>query len=213
MRTNSSGPCRRQRCGWTLVEMLVAVVIGGGVVSTAATVSVQSFTARKSVQAKLEKRWSREQVLQAFEQDVASRLLAVSSETGSVAPMTEPGGLVEINCLTTTVDVQAEFPRFLPAVVRWRLTSAEQTGDVRVIRDVRFLMDPPEKVSRTVLGPPVHSARVEYLAGDQWTSDPKSINRKRTVRAVRLALQWNESGDRQVRTVLLDADKADREES
>lgn len=193
------------RRAWTLIEIVLALGIGGAVAATAATMSVHLQEVRRSVQKSLNVERSRNLVLDVFESDVMARLRGITPRLQSVSPSADDLAGVDIVCLTADVSANSLFARMLPARVSYTLDSSGGATGVRWLRKVRLLTEPPEAARTEILGEGLAASRIEYLIGNTWKARPETRNAsEQPVRALRMVCVWDFGEDPRVRTVFLD---------
>ncbi len=201
LRHRSSG----RRIGFTLIEVLLATVLGAGVVAVGASVTVQSLMIQESVETHLMRDWARVRLLDQFEADVRGELAWLPEKARTLVLPTEPERLMEVVCLTDSADGRSSFRRRMPARI-WYVVedSANEPDDRCIFRVVQDLTTPQTAPIRQLLADNIAEARIEWLTSEGWVENalPREVDQK-GVRALRLTCRWSAGSDRSAtRTVL-----------
>jgi hypothetical protein len=194
---------------FTLVETLLAVLLGSAAVATAAAVAVDVVGVRKHVDAKITAQWSRMRIGEAFATDLRNVLRRTDVYEPSIRLPMERERLIEIHCLALRPTTGSMFVRRLPALVTYRIADSDgPEGTKRLVRETRFLTEPGEAPQVETLARGLESVTVEVLRKSEWratTSERESDNVP--LRAARLKCRWvRNSKSPLVRTVVLDDD-------
>ena len=208
----SSSPRRHVR-SFTLVEVLLAVVLGSMLLATSSVIAVQCFASRGAVADEVETRWARRRVFDQFEADVTAACTWLPAETAVFEKGEDAGSLLSILALADAPTLQSPFRRRLPARIVYRVHEADGGHGRRLIRDVTFLTDPAGLSHRRVVAEGLTSVEIEQFSDTRWSgfgSDERG--EAKPTMALRLTCQWadgREGGN--ARTVLLPSAYVERE--
>jgi hypothetical protein len=194
------------RYAFTLLETLLAVLLGGAVVSVAAVVTVQSVSIRKVAAAEVAQRWASARVLDQFEEDVSSAITWSENWPQPIAFPRDADRLIEIVALVAAPDAGSAFVRRLPARTVYRIEElANGKSRLRLMRDVQFVTEPERASYSSLVASELSAARVERYQKGEWSDDPPTGDDVyEELRAVRLVLRTpNQDDGSMKRTVIL----------
>lgn len=182
-----------KRSGFTLVETLLAVVLGSAVLTVASSIAVQSVRARYAVRRELQDRWCQAYVLDTFEADVRQAIRDKDGRYRTLEVPEEPGKILMLETLVWDDSSEGQFARRTPARVTYVYKpSPDRDMGGTLFRDVLDLTDPRQIVHRSTLSNSVTSASVEWFDGREWTSNAPNLEKDRDPpRGVRLVCRWH----------------------
>jgi prepilin-type N-terminal cleavage/methylation domain-containing protein len=199
------GTARPARGGFTLIELLLATLLSGILTATTAVIVVQSVQMRSAVEAELAKRWERVGVLDAFANDAGAILRSFGDESEVIAFPSDGGRLIEMVTLADAPAGGRMFRRRLPARVAYTLEDSPDLPEVlRLVREIRYLTDPPSGRHRFTLAEGLRDAYVEVHDGAEWLRPEDGKRTTVAALGVRLTCEWwDSSGGPAQRTVVL----------
>lgn len=180
----------KQRPGFTLIEVLFALLLTGAILSVAGSIAVQSAKASQSARRTVKELQTPLRALDQFEDDLQNIITWLPREASALAFAPTAGTLWEVVTLTDWPDPVTALRRRYPTRVRYRLEDdGERKGTVNLIREVDDLTD--EAAPRAhLVAEGLASATIETLVGDDWTSKPLPTD---AILAMRLTLTWAEA--------------------
>ena len=210
-RTSERSVARRQRVhcrhALTLIEVLLATVIGAMVVSTSAVVAVQAVSSQRTAQSAVQRAWRRDAVHRRFEQDLESRLRWLPESVGPVQVPAEPGSLLTILTLGDVADGTSLARVRMPVRVTWLVKGdPARNGHQWLYREVLDLTQANAEPRWQVLARDLSEVRVEARSpsGKDWSALRTSTQRDRSQRqAIRLVCRWAEPEEQRTTTVIL----------
>ena len=196
----------RRHSGFTLAEVLLAVLLGSAVVTVTAVVAVQSVSIQRVVESELADRWEQVRVLGQFEADMDSELVGLPDSVDTIVLPHEPDRLVEVIGLSAISDSVSPFRQSLPARIVYSLKeSHSEPGQKTLLREVQYLTDSQGHLHRQILTEGLLEARVEQHSEGNWTARPVPGDSEiKRPDAVRMICRWSSNPDRTVtRTVII----------
>lgn len=195
----------QQRAGFTLIEVMVALVLSASVAGISASVAVQSFRSVDTARSVSRLQWEQMEVMQQFETDLRS-MLSNGPPQERLMINTEQDQLLQVLGLTEAPTTESLFRRRLPGRIRY-FVEADNAGPglKRLVREVVDLTDPDEHHRRRVVARQLGDVQVEWLTTGDWSpGEWKLAEDNVQPTAVRLKCRWAaQSGEVMTRTVLL----------
>ncbi len=191
--SNRTRMARVTRRGFTLVEVMGAVVIGALVSVTASTMLVQIEQTRHVAKKQVESRWRAEKIFETLERDIASAITWLPNPIIQI-PNSE-NVLLEIVCLVTFNEPGQPLPRRLPARVVYSFDGKGSIDRRKLVRQIWNLTTNTDKPAyREVLASNLDLFSVRYFLNDKWSKRTELSNiLPITVNAVELTCKWNDS--------------------
>ncbi len=175
----------------TLVETLLALVLGSMIVTLSATVTVQAVKIQKTAKSTLEQRWERERVFDQFEEDVRSIITWLPEDAEMVALPPEADKLITMICLVPVPSGELMASRKLPARVTYIVENSPKAGSKRFVREVVDLTATAATPSRRILLDAAEAVTIEKIAEKAVTTGRRSQAAAEEIRGVRLACRWD----------------------
>lgn len=200
-----------RRNGFTLVEVLAALLLGGVVVSLSAALSVQAAKAHKAARAAVDARWERQQLVNRFEEDVRSALTNLPNAKDVFRVNPAPGRLLEVTTLAEAPSNDALFRERLPAVVTY--VSAEdpsRRGSRQLHRELRVLVAGPGDACREVVARDLGEVIVEAYYENGWAQHHSGQAKGGEPRALRFTCRFSGGVGELRRTVVLSNERQTR---
>ena len=187
-----------KRNGLTLIETLLAVVLGSSVLTVASAVAVQAVRTRHAVRDELHARWERVHVFDTFEADVKHALVYGEDEVETFVVPDSPEQLLQVRTLVWEENPSTAFPRRAPALVTYVFQRRQnEAGGGTLFRDVVYLTDSNRIVHRQSLSGTLLEARVEWFKGKSWTlMTTETTEAKDPPAGVRLVCRWRGEPER-----------------
>ena len=196
----------RRTGAFTLIEVLLAVMLGSTVVTATAVVAVQSVSIQRSVESDLVQRWRQVKIFEQFEADIESEVVWLPEAISTIVFNDEPDQLLEVIGLTWVHNPRSTFGERLPARIMYTLTDLPaEPGQKALVREVRYLTESQSSPHRQILTHGLLEARVEFHVDKEWTARPViKAGASNRPDAVRLSCRWRSSPDRiTVKTVIM----------
>lgn len=174
---------RRDRRGFTLIEVLIALSLAGLVVSVAGRVAVQALRTEKRIHELVASHVKTGRVFESIAADMAGRL------EGSVKLSLDANHrpMIEIDCLAPYPSQALHVPR-LPSTVTYRLVRGH-TGNrsLRIKRVVKNLTRPGGQLAETTIARDITEFGVTVFQRGRWEPlSAKLAARLRTPEAFRV---------------------------
>ena len=211
-RSNRHFPPNRVRgrianhCGFTLVEVMSAVMVGGMLVTATAVVVVQSVSIRKAVESTLTERWQRVRLFDQFEADVDTALKPIQAGVQALVFPEAPDRLIEILGLISVASPDSLAHRRMPGRIAYLIEeSAVHNGYKQLVRETVDLTQPGADRSRKVVADRLTECRMWQYRDDGWTTDTGSHRRPGELPvAVRLTCRWDSDSNKvDTRTIVI----------
>jgi len=192
--------------GFTLVEVMSAVMLGGVLVTATAVVAVQSVSIRKTVESTLMERWQRVRLFDQLEADVdtAPKWLGDSAKT-LVFPEA-PDRLVEILGLISVASPDSLAHRRMPGRIAYVMEeSGVHNGYKQLVRETVDLTQQGSDRLRKVVGDRLIECRIWQYRDNGWNTNTGSHESHGELpAAVRLTCRWDStSNDVDTRTITI----------
>lgn len=207
-RTNQSTIARMARPGvrgraFTLIEVMLATVIGAMVISAAAVASVESLRAQQAARRLIRTRWADRAVLRQFEQDIAAEITWLPDAARTVKVPPESDRLLEIISLVDLPATDSMFRRRVPAKVSYVVTAAQGASSEKTLwRETIDLTQRNQEPVRRKLATRLSDVRIEAKGPKGWFIADGAL--KDRPEALRLVCRWAADPNHdQVRTVVL----------
>lgn len=206
---------RHEASAFTLVEVMMALMLGSVVVAVCATITVQTAQLQSGVDARIARRWQRQRVGDQFAADVKSVLRGLPSDTNPIVINENDTQILRVFALADIPSVNLLGSSRTPAEITYRVSAAShETAAKRLIRRVRDLADPQGATYEYVLAEGLEDVRIEQFDNDSWRS---KVERREGVPldpvALRLICTWRRRPSiPDVRTVLLNGDRKTNKE-
>ena len=180
-----------------LIEVVLALLLAGMVVSVTTVVAVQSVQVRRSLESQLTRRWERFELLDRFERDVDQAIWWLPETAKPLMFPDEPDRLIEIIGLVDAPSMDSMFRRRLPARIIYRLEGdPNEIGGRRLVREVLDLTVSGAAPRRSIAADGLSDAVVQGFVGGSWQSRPQGHGGKDvSPKAFRLVCRWQRAGE------------------
>ncbi len=191
--------------GFTLIEVMLAVLLGSVVVAVTGVITVQSLSIQRAVRSDMVDRWDHVHVFRQFEIDVQSALGGLPEDAPAIRINPEAGTLLVVYGIASMPGDGSLVRRRLPAKIIYQLEEAPgSSGPFRLVRVVTDLTSAEVSGFRHQLADGIHDATMEQYGANGWTSTLGKEASEDPPTALRLACDWDGDSHRvQSRTVLL----------
>ncbi len=195
------------RPAFTLVEVMLATLLGGVVLSVASFIAVDTLRARAIVTAELAERRARSLPFDQFQEDISLVISWLPGVGSAIELHPANDRLISIIALADGATTDSLFRRRLPAKISYLVREdPELPGSKQLLREVVYLTDAARRPSVHTLARHLHAVAVEmYRDASGWVSEPTRDQRSDgPPKAVRLRCEWTGSNQRRgVRTVFV----------
>lgn len=179
----------KRQSGFTLIEVLLALLLTGAVLSVAGSIAVQTVKANQSARRTAKDLEAPLRALDQFEADLRNTITWLPREASTLAIAPTAETLCEVVTLTDWPDPESALRRRYPTRVRYRLEDdGGGTGTLNLVREVDDLTDDAAPRAHLV-AERLASATLETFVGDAWTTKPSPTD---VIKAMRLTLTWAE---------------------
>jgi len=180
------------RRGFTLIEMMLALLLGGTVLALSSGIIVQSLAVQESARMAVAQRSEQETALAQFYMDISSILPFPTDDVRTRG--TEPDGraALQVICLASIPSADSPFRRRLPARVSYRIeVDASENRLKRLVRAVDYLTEPAGSVRTFVVARDLLEARLEVHTSEGWkNAQVDGLHDNHLRDAFRLTLRW-----------------------
>lgn len=196
-------PRIRNAGGFTLIEVMLATVIGSMVIAAVSMISVESLRLQRSTTKRIKSRWMQQRVMQQFEQDVNAEVTWFPEEVPTVILPEEPERLIEVLSLADVPSTDGLFRTRMPAKVAYLVSSDEKDPTAKALwRELTDLTKPSLGPVRLKLAAGLDDVRIEVHGAHGW--DVAAMEPSDRPDALRLIFHWKDDGlGTIVRTVVL----------
>ena len=193
------------RHSFTLIEVLLAVLLGSAVITVSGMVAVQSVSLQRASQVEVRKRWDRARVFWQFERDLNAALTWLPEDVVTVRVAPKPGRILEVLCLADVPAVDSPVGSRVPVKVSYIVENDPiQSDRKRLLREVRDLTRAHGTMHRRAVAEALMEVGIEMHTEAGWTSTLSLTGPPaREPTAVRLSCQWESTTGKQMRTVVL----------
>lgn len=192
-----------QRSGFTLVEVLIATMIGGFVLAAVGTISVNTVLSTKHVQQRTSSMWRWQRLESQLRHDMATRIDWMSPEQSTLQLSPDKDALFELICLAPSTSTASIMPQLVPTRITYSVISDPEKSEGKLLtRKSSDLTLDEEVVHSRIVAMALRGIQLEFWENKQWEKTLKDEKDKALPRAIRLKFNWNDE-DREIQTVTL----------